>query len=69
VLELSGLTFVDSSGMQAFVALQRAMARTGGTLCLHAPTRAVHLVIDALGLRRELHVQSGPDLVGPDERA
>ena len=50
VVDLSGLEFVDSSGVKMLVAAARAVEDAGGTFVLAAPTATVGRVFDILHL-------------------
>jgi anti-anti-sigma factor len=47
-LDLSGVSFLDCSGLRALLALQQWIHREGGHLCLAATSPAVALVFDLL---------------------
>ncbi len=49
-LELSEMTFVDSSGLAVFVDALKRVRQRGGTLTLHAPTRPTVKVLEISGL-------------------
>ena len=49
-LDLSELTFIDSSGVRLLLNLIRDQRSKGGDLVLHAPTQTVRHVFDILGL-------------------
>jgi anti-sigma B factor antagonist len=46
VLDVSGLTFCDSSGFNAFVRLQRSCREQGSDFLLHAPPPALMRVLE-----------------------
>jgi anti-sigma B factor antagonist len=50
VVDLSGLSFVDSSGMNALVASERAVSSAGGSVVFAAPTDQVRRVFDLVRL-------------------
>ncbi|MET9566194.1 STAS domain-containing protein [Streptomyces tauricus] len=50
VLDLSGVTFMDSSGINALVTTHQATTRTQGWLRLAAPQEAVQRVLHVVGL-------------------
>ena len=50
VVELSGLTFMDSSGLGAIHAARRSMIKDGGMLVVSRPTPIVHRVLEITGL-------------------
>ncbi len=45
VVDLSQVSFLDSSGVGALVAVHKAIEREGGQLFLAAPTKQAHLVL------------------------
>ncbi len=49
-LELSGMSFVDSSGLAVLVDALKRMRQRGGTMTLHAPTRSTTKVLEISGL-------------------
>lgn len=51
-LDLSGLSFMDSSGVALIVRLQRRMNDLGGRVWVENPARQPRRVIDASGLDR-----------------
>jgi anti-anti-sigma factor len=50
VVDLSRLTFIDSSGLGAIHAARRRMTESGGTLVLCRPNPMVSLVLEVTGL-------------------
>jgi anti-anti-sigma factor len=50
VLELSGLTFMDSSGIGVIHAARRLTIKNGGNLVLTRPSPQVHRVLEITGL-------------------
>ncbi|MBV8463549.1 MAG: STAS domain-containing protein [Acidimicrobiales bacterium] len=50
VLDLSGLTFIDSSGAAALVRAQQEAASEGRTVALRAPSKPVARVFGLLGM-------------------
>jgi anti-sigma B factor antagonist len=50
VLDLSGLTFMDSSGIGAIHAARRLTIKNGGTLVVSRPSAQVHRVLEITGL-------------------
>ena len=51
-LDLSALSFMDSSGVALIVRLQRRMAELGGRVWVENPARQPRRVIDASGVER-----------------
>jgi stage II sporulation protein AA (anti-sigma F factor antagonist) len=50
VLVLSGLTFVDSSGLRVLIAADRSLADAGGRLVLRSPSDTVRRLLEITGL-------------------
>lgn len=57
-LDLGGLTFMDSSGAQALVALHRRVESWGRRLVIVSPPGAVRRVLEVMGLDAVLDVRS-----------
>jgi anti-sigma B factor antagonist len=51
VLDLSGVTFMDSSGLGALITLGRECEDAGSTVVLQAPSDRVMRLIDTAGLQ------------------
>ena len=51
-LELSEMTFVDSSGLAVFVDALKRVRQRGGTLTLHGPSRSTTKVLEISGLNK-----------------
>jgi len=56
VLDLAGLTFIDSSGLTALVTAHKRLAAHGGRLNLTRPCPATRRAIEITGLHRVLTV-------------
>ena len=56
VVDLSGLVFVDATGLSALLRGAEAVRGSGGTLCLTAPPRLLRRMLALLDLERELPV-------------
>ena len=56
VIELSGCTFLDSSGLRTLVRAQRRVAEAGGRLVLVAPSQPARRVLDIATLDRFIPV-------------
>ncbi len=52
ILDLSGLSFMDSSGIAVILRIHRRMAETGGRLLVDRPADQARRVLDAAGLNR-----------------
>jgi len=55
VLVLSGLGFVDSSGLRVIISADRDLAEKGGRLVLRAPSDNVKRLLEITGLLEHLH--------------
>ncbi len=56
VVDLSSMTFVDSSGLTALVAAHRWLQSRGGELILSRPTKSTMKVLEITGLNRVLAI-------------
>ncbi|WP_158566757.1 STAS domain-containing protein [Actinomadura craniellae] len=56
VLDLTGLTFMDSTGLRVLLQAQRQTTAQQGTLALAAPAPAVRRVIEVTGLDRHFTI-------------
>jgi anti-sigma B factor antagonist len=56
VLDLAGVTFIDSSGLRTLVEAHQARAETGSRLMLRAPSAAVQRLLEISGLGGHLDV-------------
>ncbi len=59
-VDLSGVPFMDSSGLEALIATRRRAELHGGRLRLIAPTPAVMRVIEVTGLDRLFEIEAAP---------
>jgi anti-anti-sigma factor len=50
LIEMSGVGFMDSSGLNALIDHAQRIERAGGTLRITNPSRAVHRVVEITGL-------------------
>lgn len=57
VLDLSGLTFLDSSGLRVFVTARAALTGQGGELRLRAPSANTQRLLDVTGLGEIIAVE------------
>jgi anti-sigma B factor antagonist len=57
-LDMSQLTFMDSSGAKALVHLHKHVERLGRRLIVVSPTHGVRMVLDILGLDQLIDVQA-----------
>jgi stage II sporulation protein AA (anti-sigma F factor antagonist) len=58
-LDLSALTFMDSSGARGLLHMHDRVEALGRELIIVSPTRAVRRVLDLMGLDRVLDVRDG----------
>ena len=61
VVDLSGIDFVDSSGLGAMISGLRAARKSGGDLCITAPNRQAVAVLELTNLKRVLRVSPSPE--------
>ena len=59
VLDMSGLTFMDSAGIALILRTERHMRRCGGRACIENPARQPLRVLDASGIDRMIPVRGG----------
>lgn len=59
VLDLSGLTFMDSSGIAVIIRTSRRMKALGGRVWIENPAKQAQRVIDASGIDRLVPVATG----------
>jgi anti-sigma B factor antagonist len=57
VVDVSGLGFIDSTGLNALVAARREAERLGCTLTLRRPARCVRRVLDITGLDKVFAIE------------
>ncbi len=58
-LDLSGLTFMDSSGIALLLKVERRMRETGGRVFVKDPAKQPLRVIDASGIDRKIPIKGG----------
>jgi anti-anti-sigma factor len=56
-LDVSALTFMDSTGAEALLRLHRRAGSFGRRLVVASPTRSASRVLEILGLDQVLHVE------------
>jgi anti-sigma B factor antagonist len=56
VLDLSGLSFLDSSGLRVFVTAREALGARGADLALRAPSANISRLLDITGLGEVIEV-------------
>lgn len=59
LLDLVGVTFIDSSGLGALVQIRNALAEAGGALVVVAQSHAVELAVGYAGLGDVFEVGKG----------
>lgn len=57
VLELSGLTFIDSSGLRVVISAQKSLAADGGRLVLRGPSETARRLLEITGLVDHIAVE------------
>lgn len=57
VLDLSGVTFIDSAGLRSMIRAQRLCEQVDGSLVLRAPRPSTMRVLEITGLTDELTVE------------
>lgn len=58
-LDMSALSFMDSSGIAVIIRVSRRMAATGGRVWIENPAKQALRVIDASGIERLVPVAAG----------
>ncbi|MFG2639057.1 STAS domain-containing protein [Streptomyces sp. NPDC048362] len=61
VVDLARVTFMDSSGINIFIAAHRAATEAGGWLRLAAPTESVLRTLQIVGVDTVIRARSGQD--------
>lgn len=64
VLDLSGLEFIDSSGLRQFVVALKRQREVGGDVVLRAPTDRTRRVLEIVGLANIFTIHAGDEVVG-----
>jgi anti-sigma B factor antagonist len=57
IIDLSGVTFIDSTGLGVLVTALKRSREAGGHLVLRSPTRATRRVLDITGLSQLVPVE------------
>lgn len=57
VLDLGGVTFIDSAGLRSLIRAQRRTEQDGGSLVLRSPRPSTLRVLEITGLTDELTVE------------
>ncbi|MET8898314.1 STAS domain-containing protein [Streptomyces albogriseolus] len=63
LLDLSGVTFLDSSGLTCLIAAYRTAGTTGARLALIAPSQPVRRMLALTGVDQVLHSCPAPEAV------
>ena len=63
VLDLSGVSFMDSTGLKVLLSLQRSAALAGGSLTVAGATRPVRRILTLTGLDQTLQLVDAVDAV------
>ncbi|MCB1016969.1 MAG: STAS domain-containing protein [Acidimicrobiales bacterium] len=64
VLDLRGVTFIDSAGLRSLIRAQRRADDADGSLVLRAPRPSTLRVLEITGLTDELTVEAASDATG-----
>ncbi len=59
VLDLSGVSFMDSSGLGLIMGRYSLIKELGGTLILRSPTAAVTKILSLAGMERVIKIENG----------
>ena len=61
VLDLGGVTFIDSAGLRSLIRAQRRAVGSSGSLVLRAPRPSTLRVLEITGLTDELTIEAASD--------
>jgi anti-anti-sigma factor len=61
VVDLSGIEFIDSSGLGALISGLKVARKAGGDLRIAAPNRQATTVLELTNLNRVLHAHPSPE--------
>lgn len=64
VLDLSGVTFIDSAGLRSLIRAQRMATEASGSLVLRGPRPSTLRVLEITGLTDELTIEAASDATG-----
>jgi anti-sigma B factor antagonist len=59
VLDLSGLQFIDSSGLRVLISAHRELAERGGSLALRSPSETAQRLLEITGLVDHITIVGG----------
>ena len=68
VLDMSGVSFMDSTGLKVLLSLQRSAALAGGSLTVAGATRPVRRILTLTGLDQTLQLVDAVDAVDGADR-
>ena len=57
VVDMSNVTFMDSTGLSALVGPLKRFRRAGGEITLRAPTKSVRKILEITGLSRVFRIE------------
>jgi anti-sigma B factor antagonist len=57
VVDLMGVSFMDSAGMSVLISAAKALRSSGGKLVIAADDRRILRVLEITGLERKIHVE------------
>lgn len=60
VVEMSGVTFIDSSTLQVLIEQHRRLDEGGGRLVISSPSAAVTRLFDIAGLNEHFNIEATP---------
>lgn len=63
VLDLTGVTFMDSTGLKVLISIQRRAELAGGTLAVAGPSRSVRRLLALTGLDQTFTLHDSVDEV------
>lgn len=58
VVDLSGMDFIDSTGLGVLVGALKRIRQAGGDLTLRHPTRSTHKILEIAGLTKLFSIES-----------
>ena len=67
ILSLSGIEFMDSSGLGLIMGRYALMQRLGGTLSLREPNERLLRIFELAGLERMIRIEDGKEHGGEEE--
>jgi anti-sigma B factor antagonist len=67
LVDISGVTFIDSSGLRVVLELHQNLDRDGRRLVLVEPSRPVTRLLELTGLVSHLHIEPPLEATGTDQ--